>query len=163
MHIPGRCMGIVDYLSKEPNGSKLDEKFMATSIEEFHRALDCLNSRLKNKTQLNRNGEILELSEMRNTLDGTKDTSFHSCYCNQSVQNRTRLDRYKNGQNSRFSNCEQNSSSMVSRYKHSVDIKTNNFKNTEEQMEDKPAKEKNTKTQRKKSNEKPAKGDEIAC
>ena len=40
VHIPGKDMGIVDYLSKEPNGeswteSELDEKFVVTSIENF--------------------------------------------------------------------------------------------------------------------------------
>ena len=44
-------MGIVDYLSRQPNGepwpeSELDERFVVTSIESFHKALDCLSSRL---------------------------------------------------------------------------------------------------------------------
>ena len=38
-------MGIVVYLSREPNGepwpeSELDERFVVTSIESFHKALD---------------------------------------------------------------------------------------------------------------------------
>ena len=54
-------MGIVDYLSREPNGdpwpeSELDEKFVATSIECFHKALDCLYTRPSGDTAtLNRN------------------------------------------------------------------------------------------------------------
>ena len=44
-------MGIVIYLSRKPTGepwpeTKLDETFVLTSIECFHRALDFLYSRL---------------------------------------------------------------------------------------------------------------------
>ena len=40
-------MGIVDFLSRDPKcepwpESVLDEKFVVTSIESFHKALDCL-------------------------------------------------------------------------------------------------------------------------
>ena len=40
IHIPGKDMGMVDYLSRDPNGepwpeSVLDEKFVVTSIESF--------------------------------------------------------------------------------------------------------------------------------
>ena len=119
-------MGIVDYLSREPNmqpwpESKMDEKFVIISIEEFHRALDCLNSRLSNETQPGQNKENLECSETRNTLDRMQETSSHGCYSNQSVQERTKLDRIKNDQNSRLSNCVQNSSSKISQCKQSVD------------------------------------------
>ena len=56
IHIPGRDMGIVDYLSREPNGeqwpeSELDERFVVTSIEIFHKALDCLSSRCSETDQ----------------------------------------------------------------------------------------------------------------
>ena len=49
-------MGIVDYLSRDPNGepwpeSYLDEKFVVASIEHFHKALDCLGSRLNDTVQ----------------------------------------------------------------------------------------------------------------
>ena len=52
-------MGIVDYLSREPNGepwpeSELDEKIVVTSIESFHKVLDCLNSQLNDHDGLNR-------------------------------------------------------------------------------------------------------------
>ena len=45
-------MGIVDYMSREPNGepwpeSYLDKKFVVASIECFNKALDCLSSQLK--------------------------------------------------------------------------------------------------------------------
>ena len=55
--IPGRHMSIVDYLSREPTGepwpeSTLDEKFVVTSIEYFHKALDCLYSRLSDTKSL---------------------------------------------------------------------------------------------------------------
>ena len=51
MHIPGKDMCIVDYLSREPNGepwpeSELDERFVVASFENFLRALYCLNNRL---------------------------------------------------------------------------------------------------------------------
>ena len=56
IHIPGRDMGIVDNLSREPNGkpwpeSELDERFVVTSIESFHKALACLSSRLSETNQ----------------------------------------------------------------------------------------------------------------
>ena len=82
---------------------------------------------------------------MRNILDSTKDTSSHSCYSNQSVQNQTRLDRNENCHNSHLSNCEQNNLSKISQYKQSFDIELNNFK-TEERMKDEPEKEKPKKT-----------------
>ena len=62
-HIPGRDMGIVDYLPKEPNGeSELDERFVVTSIESFHKALDCLNSRF---SETNPNSAINILKHSR--------------------------------------------------------------------------------------------------
>ena len=59
VHIPGTDMGIVDYLSREPNGepwpeSELDEKIVVTTIESFHKVLDCLNSQLNDHDGLNR-------------------------------------------------------------------------------------------------------------
>ena len=152
VHIPGRDMGIVDYLSREANEepwpeSKMDEKFVVASIEEFHRTFDCLNSRLSNETQPDRNKEVLEHSGKRNTLDRTQDTSSHGCYSNQSVQKRIKLDRNENDQNSCLTNCIRNSSSKISQCKQSVDFTTNNFKYPEEkQMERQPGKEKPKKT-----------------
>ena len=147
-------MGIVDYLSKDPIGepwpeSKLDEKFVVASIEQFHKALDCLNNRLTNTTNTirNKNENILEHSELRNTLDEAQDTSSHGCYSICSVQKRTRLDRNENCQNLRFSNCERNTLSKISHRKKSVDTEINNQKNAEkerkfakEQMEEKSKK-----------------------
>ena len=60
VHIPGRDMGIVDYLSRDPFNdpwpeSELDEKFVVATINSFHEAFDCWNSRLKETGSLNRN------------------------------------------------------------------------------------------------------------
>ena len=112
--------------------TKMDEKIVVASIEEFHRALNCLKSRLSNETQPDRNKEILERSGKRYNLDRTKDTSSHGCYSNQSVQKRTKVDRNENGQNSRLSNCIQNSSSKISQCKQSLDFTINKFNYPEE-------------------------------
>ena len=47
-------MGIVDYLSRDPIGepwpqSEVDKKFVIAPIDQFHEALDGLNSRLFDK------------------------------------------------------------------------------------------------------------------
>ena len=125
-HIPGKDMGIVDYLSREPNGDpwpefKIDERFVVTSIEDFHKALDCLNSRLNNvdgKVNVN----ILDHSGVRNNISHCKDDSSHGCYSNQFVQNQTKLDQNENGQNSRpqKEQNEQNTLNKISRTKQSV-------------------------------------------
>ena len=120
-HIPGKDMGIVDYLSRYSIGepwpeSKLDEKFVRASIDQFHKALDCLNNRLIDTTNntCNKNENILERSALGHKLDNAQDTSSHGCYSNRSVQKRTMLDRNENGQNSHSSNCEQNILSKIS-------------------------------------------------
>ena len=105
-HIPGRDMGIVDYLSREPNGepwpeSELDEKFVVTSIESFHTALDCLSSRFS-ETNQNSAINILEHSRITRETNYCKNSSSRGCYDNQFVQNLTKLDRNENGQNSSF-------------------------------------------------------------
>ena len=69
IHLPGKDMGIVDYLSRNPKGetwpeSVLDEKFVVTSIESFYKALDCLNSRLSDHDRLDRNENVLEYSRI---------------------------------------------------------------------------------------------------
>ena len=119
-------MGIVDYMSREPNGEPwpetyLDKKFVVASIECFHKALDCLSSRLNDTAKEIQNENILEYSGLRNTLDKLKDKSSHSCYSNRSVQKRTRLDRNKNGPNSSLSKFEQYSLCKISHCKQSVD------------------------------------------
>ena len=105
-HIPGRDMSIVDYLSREPNGepwpeSELDERFVVTSIESFHKALDCLSSRF---SEINQNSaiNILEHSRITRETNYCKNSSSRGCYDNQFVQNWTKLDRNENGQNSSF-------------------------------------------------------------
>ena len=87
-------MGIVDYLSRDPFNdpwpeSELDEKFVVATINSFHEAFDCWNSRLKDSRSLNRNENVLECSR-RNVK---KQSSSNGCYSNQNGQNRTRLDR----------------------------------------------------------------------
>ena len=105
-HIHRRDMGIVDYLSRETNGkpwleSKLDEIFVVTSIESFHKALDCLSSRL-GETNQNIDINVLEHSGVKREINHCKDSSSHGCYGSQFVQNCTKLDRNENGQSSRF-------------------------------------------------------------
>ena len=58
-------MGIVHYLLRDPYNapwpeSELDEKFVVATINSFHKALDCINSRLENTGSLNRNEKLLE-------------------------------------------------------------------------------------------------------
>ena len=64
IHIPGKDIGIVDYLSGDPYNapwpeSELDEKFVVTTINSFHRALDCMKITLENTCLLNRNENVL--------------------------------------------------------------------------------------------------------
>ena len=85
-------MGIVDYLSRDPIGepwpeSKLDEKFVIASIDQFHKALDCLNSRLIDTNTFTNNENNLEQSQERNATDETLNTSSRGCYSKRSVQN----------------------------------------------------------------------------
>ena len=132
VHIPGKDMWIVDYLSRDPirepwPESQLDEKFVVASVDQFHKTLDCLNNRLMDTTNItrNKNENILEHSDLRRKLNKAQDTWSHGCYCNRSFQNQIRLDWNKNGQNSRLPNCEQNTLSKLSHCKQSVDIKIN--------------------------------------
>ena len=58
-------MRIVDYLLQDPyNGpwpeSKLDDKFVVAIINSFHKALDCMDSRLESTGSLNRNENLLD-------------------------------------------------------------------------------------------------------
>ena len=90
-------MGIVDYLSRNPKGepwtkSVLDEKFVVTSIESFHKALDCLNSRLNDQDRLDRNKNVLEYSRFDQNVSN-KNTSSTRCYSNQNGPKRTKHDR----------------------------------------------------------------------
>ena len=120
-------MGIVDYLSREPNGkpwleSKLDEIFVVTSIQSFHKALDCLSSRL-GETNQNIDINVLEHSGLKREINHCKDSSSHGCYGNQFVQNWTKLDRNKNGQSSRFQKeqSQKNTLFKIARKKQSVE------------------------------------------
>ena len=93
---------------------KLDEKTVLTSFEDFHKALDCLNSRLSNTRELNRNEEILKHFDAKSEFSLKKETSSHGCYSKQFGLKRTKLDRNENGQNSRLSKMKQSYSSKLS-------------------------------------------------
>ena len=97
IHIPGKDMGIVDYLSRNPKGepwpeSVLDEKFVVPSIESFHKALDCLHSRLSDHDRLDRNENFLEYSRIDQNVSN-QNMSSNSCYGNQNGLKWTRHDR----------------------------------------------------------------------
>ena len=133
-HIPGKDMGIVDYLSREPNGepwpeSELDERIVVTSIESFHKALDCLNSRFS-ETNPNSDINILEHSRTQRETSYCKDNSSRGCYDNQFVQNWTKLDRNENGQSLRFQKDQnqKNTLDKIAREKQSVNISQFNKK-----------------------------------
>ena len=84
-------MGIVDYLSREPTGepwpeTKLDEKFVITSIEYFHSALDCLYSRLNATDATIQNEKALEHSQKQKREDKLAK-SKHGCHSNKKVKN----------------------------------------------------------------------------
>ena len=92
-------MGIVDYLSRDPKGepwpeSVLVEKFVVTLIESFHKALDCLHSRLSDHDRLERNENVLEYSRI-NQIVTNQSMSSNSCYGNQNGLKWTRHDRTK--------------------------------------------------------------------
>ena len=93
VHVPGRDMGIVDYLSRDlfndpwPE-SELDKKFVVATINSFHEALDCMISRLKETGSLDRNENVLECSRR----NAKKQSSSNGCYSNQNGQKRTKLD-----------------------------------------------------------------------
>ena len=99
-------MGIVDYLSGEPTGkpwpeTKLDEKFVDTSIECFHRALDCLHNRLNATDSVIQNEKLLEHSQKQKREDKLLN-SRHGCHINETVKNRTKLDWNENDSDSNF-------------------------------------------------------------
>ena len=98
-------MGIVDYLCRDPKGepwpeSVLDEKFVVTSIESFHKALDCLYSRLSDHDRLDRNENVLEHSRTDQNVSN-QNMSSNSCYGNQNGLKWTTHDRNEKKTNSR--------------------------------------------------------------
>ena len=142
-HIPGKDMGIVDYLSSEPTGepwpeTKLDEKFVVTSIECFHRALDCLNSRLNNTDVTIQSEKVLEYSQKQKREDKFSKSRC-GCHSNKTVKNRTKLDRNENGCNSNFlpikNVLNQNTFVKFNRAVQSVNL-IKNSKQVSEEMED---------------------------
>ena len=77
-------MGTVDYLSRDPYNSPwpenyLDKKFVIETINSFHKALDCMNSRLENTGSLNRNENLLEYFKRK----VAKQSLLSGCYGNQ--------------------------------------------------------------------------------
>ena len=98
VHIPGRDMGIVDYLSRDPciepwRESELDEKFVVATINSLHEAFYCMSSRLEGIGSLDRN---------ENLLEGMYQNS-HRLLVAMVVQKRTELDRNERTQFSRLS------------------------------------------------------------
>ena len=105
IHIPGKDMGIVDYLCRDPKGEPwpelvLDEKFAVKSIESFLKALDCLYSRLSDHDRLDRNENVLEYSRIDQNVSN-QNMSSNRCYGNQNGLKWTRHDRNKKKTNSR--------------------------------------------------------------
>ena len=91
VHIPGRDMGIVNYVSRDTLNdpwpdSEFDEKFVVATINSFHEALDCMNSRVEGIGSLE---NVLECCK-RNVA---KQSSINGCHDNQNGQKRTKLDR----------------------------------------------------------------------
>ena len=118
VHLPGKDMGIVDYLSRNPKGepwpeSVLDEKFVVTSIESFHKALDCLNSRLNDQDRLDRNENILEYSRFDQNVSN-KNTSSTRCYSNKNGPKRTKHDRNERNEDSRSFQREKRENPKIS-------------------------------------------------
>ena len=95
---------------------------MVASIDQFHAALDCLNSRLVDTNTFIDDENILEHSDRRSTLDELSNTSSPGCYSNRFVQNQTKLDRNEKGQNSRLCNFDQNSLNKISHCVQFVEI-----------------------------------------
>ena len=118
VHIPGKDMGIVDYLSRDPKGepwpeSVLDEKFVVTSIESFYKALDCLHSRLSDHDRLDRNENILEYSGIDQNVSN-QNTSSNSCYDNHNGPKWTKHDRNESKTSSRLFQRENYGNSKIS-------------------------------------------------
>ena len=111
-------MGIVNYLSRDPKGepwpeSVLDEKFVVTSIESFHKALDCLHSRLSDHDRPDRNENVLEYSEIDQNVSN-QNTSSNSCNGNQNGLKRTKHDRNDSKTSSRLFQQEKYENSKIS-------------------------------------------------
>ena len=119
-------MGIVDYLSRNPKGepwpeSVLDEKFVVTSIESFHKALDCLNSQLSDHDRLDRNENVLEYSRIDQNVSN-QNTSSTRCYGNQNGPKRTKHDRNERNEGSRSFQRKkfENSKMSLSQYRQQI-------------------------------------------
>ena len=96
VHIPGKYMVIVDYLSHYPYNtpwpaSELDQKLVVATNNSFHKALDGINSRLGNTYSLNRNQNILEYSRRK----VANKSSTPGCYGNLNGQKQAKPDRHE--------------------------------------------------------------------
>ena len=78
----------------------MDEKFVVTSIESFHKALDCLHSRLSDHDRLDWNENVLEYSRIDQNVSN-QNMSSNSCHGNQNDLKWTRHDRNERKTNSR--------------------------------------------------------------
>ena len=89
VHIPGRDMGIIDYLLRDPFNdpwpeSELDKKLVVATINSFPEALYCMSSRIEGIGSLDWNENVLECSR-RNVA---KQSSINGCHDNQNGQKR---------------------------------------------------------------------------
>ena len=91
----------------------MDEKFVVTSIESFHKALDCLHSRLSDHDRLNRNENVLEYSGIDQNVSN-QNTSSTRCYGNQNGSKRTKHDRNERNTDSRLFQREKFENSKIS-------------------------------------------------
>ena len=86
-------MRIVDYLSRDPYTdpwpeSELDERFVVATINSFHEALYCMNSRLESTGSLNRNEKVLEHSR-RNVAKQSSLSGFYGKKTSENEQSLT--------------------------------------------------------------------------
>ena len=88
--------------------SELDEKYVVTSIENFHKAFYCWNSRLSKTAEPSDSVNVLKHSEENTGNNAKANTSSHGCYSNQIGSKQAGLARNENGQNSRFANSKTN-------------------------------------------------------
>ena len=111
-------MCLVDYLSREPNNEsrpklELDEKFLVTSMESFHKALDYLSSRLNETGGLDWNEIIIKHFKSK-----ISDNNLAVAWQLKSSK-RTGLDRNESDPSSRFSKLQPGN---LCNYSHSVQL-----------------------------------------
>ena len=87
---------MVDYLTREVHSdqwyeSELDQKFVVTTTNSFHKAIDCVSSTLKNNRLLNRTANVPEHSRTKEAQNSSQYGPW--CYGNQNSHKRPKLDR----------------------------------------------------------------------